>query len=152
MARENPPPAGIGSTGFHWRLLGEVMKHVARVAVVVSILLGGLAVAGESRTLTGEFVWSQRGRSGDLEAVFTPTGEGRWDVAFYFTFRGTPHTYSGTAEGSLSDGQLSGTVKNEGNNRTFTFRGAFEEGVFNGTHAEIGGSGPIDTGTLSLEE
>ncbi len=127
------------------------MKRTALVLVGLAILLAA-AVAGaeESRTLTGEFVWNHRGNRGDVEAVFTATGQGTWDVTFRFTFRGTPHVYQGTAEGSLSEGDLRGKVLNETKKRTFTFTGAFNDGEFRGTHAEIEGQREVQTGTLTL--
>ena len=131
------------------------MKKIALLIVVgLGLLLGavGGVVAEDARTLTGEFVWTDRDRSGDLEAIFTATGEGTWDVSFHFTFRSTPHTYSGTAEGSLAGGDLTGTVLNENRKRTFTFSGSFKEGTFNGTHAEIEGEKTHATGTLTLKE
>ncbi len=83
------------------------MKRTALVLVCGAILLAaGAAGAEDTRTLTGEFVWNQRGNRGDLEAVFTATGEQSWNVTFHFDFRGSPHVYTGTAEGSLSDGEL----------------------------------------------
>jgi len=109
-------------------------------------------VEAETRTLTGAYEWSARGSSGDLEAVFTPTGENTWDVSFHFEFRGEAHTYSGTAEGALGDGSLSGTVLNEKKKRTFSFTGEFAEGEFSGTHSERHGTSDVDTGTLTLKE
>jgi hypothetical protein len=106
----------------------------------------------ETRTLTGAYEWSARGSGGDLEAVFTPTGENTWNVSFHFTFRGDEHTYTGTAEGGLGDGSLSGTVLNETEKRTFTFTGEFAEGEFSGTHAERHGESDVDTGTITLKE
>jgi len=131
------------------------MKNtVLLILVGLCLLLGafGGAVAEGARTLTGEFVWTDRDRSGDLEAIFTATGEGTWDVAFHFTFRDTPHVYSGTAEGSLSGGDLKGTVLNEDKKRTFTFSGSFKDGAFHGTHAEVEGERTHATGTLTLKE
>ena len=104
--------------------------------------------APDTQTLTGEFVWSGGGASGDLEAVFTSTGEGTWDVSFHFEFRGRPHVYRGTAEGSLSQGELQGKVKNKG--RTFLFSGTVKDGKFRGTHAETEGGREQETGTLTL--
>jgi len=124
---------------------------LAALVVVLTAQVGG-AIAEDSRTLTGEFVWSQRENRGDLEVIFTPTGEDRWDVAFHFTFRGQPHVYSGTAEGSLSEGSLQGTVNNEDKRRTFTFKGKFEDGKFTGTHAEVGDGQEQATGTLTLAQ
>ena len=106
--------------------------------------------AQDARTLHGEFAWTQSNRSGDLAAIFTPTGEGTWDVSFRFEFRSSPHTYSGTAEGSLDDGALKGTVTNESGKRSFTFRGEFKNGEFSGTHAETTGGSRKSTGTLKL--
>jgi len=129
------------------------MKNLAfGVSAVVLCLVGALVTvqADESRTLTGSFVWERGDTSGDLEAVFTPTGEDAWDVSFHFTFRSKPHTYSGSATGSLTEGELSGTVLNENKKRTFTFEGSFEDGVFNGNHSEVGPERTMSTGTLTL--
>ena len=111
---------------------------------------GARKPAVETQTLTGEYVWENRGRSGPLRAEFTAAGEGEWKVAFHFKFRGDKHIYEGTARGSLSEGALKGTVKNENKRRTFTFEGSFEDGAFSGTHAEVDGSSEYSTGTLTL--
>ena len=131
--------------------MGEIMKGTALALIGIAILLAaGVAGAEESRTLTGEFVWNKRGNRGDIEAMFTATGKETWDVTFHFTFRGTPHIYEGTAEGSLVEGDLTGTVLNENRKRTFTFTGAFKDGKFRGTHSEIEGQREVQTGTLTL--
>lgn len=128
---------------------------IAAVAALIALcaLTAGGAAARETRarTLTGDFVWDGGGE-GALSAVFTPSGEDTWDVNFEFTFRGTPHAYSGTAEGTLAAGEMKGTVKSDGRSRTFTFAGTFTDGVFHGTHAEVTGGGEQPTGTLTLRE
>ena len=53
-----------------------------------------------------------------MTASGNPTGEGAWDVSFRFVFRKRPHTYSGSAQGSLSEGRLEGRVLNESKQRT----------------------------------
>ena len=121
------------------------------LALLLLLCLGGGASAADKRTLNGEYVWNQ-GAKGDLEAVFTATGQDEWKVAFHFRFRGRDRTYRGVAEGSLSDGKLEGRVRNENERRTFTFRGEFEDGEFRGTHAETTGGGQRRTGTLKLSE
>ncbi|ANM30095.1 hypothetical protein ABI59_11700 [Acidobacteria bacterium Mor1] len=108
------------------------------------------AISGDARTLKGEYVWNAMDGGGPLEAVFTPTGEGQWQVDFNFSFRGEDHTYSGTAEGALGSGTLKGEVMNESKKRTFTFEGSFEDGTFSGTHAETTPGRARDTGTLTL--
>jgi len=118
---------------------------------VAALALAGwswLALAAEPRRMQGEYVWNQRDKSGALEAVFTATGEAAWDVAFNFKFRDEDHVYTGTAEGNLTDGALSGRVQNENKTRTFVFRGSFSDGTFRGTHAEV--EDGQATGTLSL--
>ena len=111
------------------------------------------AQADEAKTLNGQYIWNfQKEKSGDLEAVFTPIGDDKWEVAFHFEFNGAGHTYSGTADGSLAEGKLQGKVQNEAKKRTFTFTGVFEAGEFKGTHAELNSDGePFDTGTLTLQ-
>ena len=130
------------------------MRKLAFAAVAVVLCLTGAPGSGQAgektTTLTGEFVWEHGNSTGDLEAVFTATGEESWDVAFHFTFRNKPHTYSGSAQGSLTAGELSGTVLNENKKRTFKFEGSFEDGVFNGKHAEVRAKRTSSTGTLTL--
>ena len=123
---------------------------LACLAVVALIVTAAPSTAEDSTTLTGEYRWSRRDNNGDLEAVFKPTGDEQWDVSFYFTWRGDDHVYSGTAEGSLTDGELSGTVLNDNKKRTFTFAGSVEGGVFEGIHKEITGGKEERTGTLTL--
>lgn len=129
-------------------------REIGTFLALVALVFGAsrIARAAQPRRLTGEFAWDTRDKSGDLEAVFTPTGEHRWDVAFHFSFRNESHVYSGTAEGDLGQGQLKGTVYNEPKSRTFTFKGAFADGTFSGTHAEIEDGAEHATGTLTLRE
>ena len=120
------------------------------LAVALLLPLSSVATDG-AQTLNGEFQWNRMDNPGDLKAVFEPTGDSSWDVSFYFEFRGKPHTYTGTAEGSLTEGALRGKVFNENKKRTWTFEGAFEEGTFRGTHKEHRGEEIHDTGTLWLK-
>ena len=130
------------------------MKHTALLLMfAAAIFLPSQAEespADATRTLNGEYHWTGRDNRGDLEAVFTPAGDGKWEIAFHFSFRGKDHVYSGTAEGSLSDGSLAGKVFNENQKRTFTFSGEFKDGKFSGDHAEIGEGRKQATGTLTL--
>ena len=129
------------------------MKRTSSLLLMTALLLAAPAVLAEeaSKTLTGSFVWDGRGTEGDLEAIFTPTGEGTWSVDFHFEFRGKPHTYSGVAEGEIGAGKLKGRVQNESKRRTFTFTGEFADGTFRGSHAEVEGEREVSTGTLMLE-
>ena len=128
-------------------------KALWRSAVVAALAMsvGFVTGADGTRTLKGSYEWTDTNKKGDLEAVFTPTGEGKWDVAFHFVFQGQAHTYAGTAEGTLKGGDLKGRVLNDAKNRTFSFTGTFTDGEFHGTHAEVGDGGERTTGTLTLK-
>ena len=128
------------------------MRKTALVSLLASILLvsTGGAVPVDTETLTGDFVWGPRGDTGPLEAVFTATGPGAWDVDFYFNFLGVAHVYSGTAAGRLGRGELTGEVLSDGRERSFTFRGSFVDGRFRGTHFEVRGGEKKPTGSLTL--
>ena len=119
---------------------------------LIAILVGSVSlVAGEeTRKFTGHYRWDAQDLSGNLEAVFTPTGEATWDVAFHFNFQG-PHTFVGTAEGSLTAGKLEGTVVNERETRKFSFRGTIRKDKFRGVHFESTGGARRKTGTLSMK-
>jgi hypothetical protein len=107
-------------------------------------------MADDSKTFNGEYFWKQSNHEGTLKAVFKKTAEQKWDVSFFFTFRGEDHTYTGTAEGNLSEGPLKGSVQNENKKRTWRFDGTFKEGKFSGDHVELQGEREVATGTLSL--
>ena len=126
------------------------IRGMALVAAIV-MSLGLVTGAGEKRTLKGAFEWSDEGYEGDLKAVFTPTGEGTWDVAFHFEFQGQQHVYAGTAEGTLAGGELKGRVLNEDKKRAYLFTGTFTDGEFHGTHSEVRKGGDHTTGTLTLK-
>ena len=126
-----------------------VLAAVITVLGMASTLPGH---AAEGQTLPGEYYWDQGSTGGTLEAVFTPTGEGMWDVAFHFTFDGEKHTYTGTAQGSLTDGSLKGEVKADKRPAKFTFEGTVTAGKFSGTHAQVRENGQVRTGTLTLGE
>lgn len=133
------------------------MKKAAMILMALALLvtLPGLAVAedaaADSETLTGQFKWNRMDDPGDIKAVFTATGENTWDVSFYFDFRDEPHVYTGTAEGSLTDGALKGKVMSDGEKPSpFSFEGKFVDGTFEGVHHSLRDEEPAETGTITL--
>jgi len=127
-------------------------RWIALLGVVFLAAVPGFA--GDEITLEGGFVWerSDGNEEGELKAVLTPTGEGEWDVSFYFDWEDEPHVYSGTCMGSL-DGELSGDITGDGDRKPkFKFSGSFEDGKFSGTHERFGRDGELRaTGTMTLE-
>lgn len=129
-------------------------KFVAILCFSALLLAPGalLAEEAETQTLTGEYQWDRPDEQpGPIKAVFTATGENQWDVSFYFNFRDEDHVWSGTAEGSLTEGELSGKVMSDGDKPSpFVFEGKFEDGVFKGTHGGLRDGERNDTGTITL--
>ena len=126
------------------------MKRFALLLLVAAALLAFPALADDhEKTLTGEYHWN-KGVSGDIQAIFTPDGEGKWNVVFNFDFRDKPRVYTGVVTGSM-DGKLEGKVKNESQKRTFTLEGSFTDGVFEGNHAETTPGRERNTGTMTLK-
>jgi hypothetical protein len=124
------------------------LATLAALLVAVPSLL-----ATNTQTLQGEFVWerSDKSISGDLEAVFEPTGDATWNVSFHFTFDEKDHVYSGTAEGSLTEGELLGHVMTDGEEPSpFEFKGTFADGSFTGTHMGFRDGEAEPTGTMTL--
>lgn len=129
------------------------MKRIALLLSLVAlaaVAVDSNAAKSEKQTLNGEYYWVGDRSRGDLRAVFNEAGENAWKVTFFFRFSGNNHRYSGTAVGTLGEGSLQGEVKNENRRRTFTFEGAFKDGVFEGTHAEIRRGKATHMGTLKL--
>lgn len=112
------------------------------------------ADAAESQTLQGEFVWERQDGTvaGPLTAVFEPTAKGAWDVSFHFTFEDKDYVYTGTAEGSLSEGELKGNVMSDGDEpQPYTFSGTFaKDGSFAGVHHYLGDEEARKTGSMTL--
>ncbi len=136
---------------------GKCRVKVAAIAVTVLTLLlavpDGAVRSGDEVTLTGEFFWRHMNHTGDLDAVFTKTGDGAWGVEFRFVWEGELHVSRGTSEGSLTDGELRGNVVMDSPERprTFFFAGRFERGRFTGTHSALQASGDTHpTGTVTL--
>jgi hypothetical protein len=133
---------------------GDSMKRQALAALALLILCVVVpwALAAETQTLEGEFVWERDDEdiAGPLKAVFEPTGEAAWNVAFYFTFEDRSHVYTGTAEGSLTEGELKGEVTSDSDEpQSYRFSGSFAaDGSFEGTHFYLGDGEARQTGTI----
>ena len=130
------------------------MRLRALCALLVAaplLLLGKPAEAAAAETLTGIYNSGFQDRPARLKAVFTPTDAGAWSVDFHFSHGGRDLNYSGTAHGSLTEGDLQGRVVSENGSRTFSFQVNFENRVGTGRHAEIRRGREADTGPLTLE-
>jgi hypothetical protein len=132
-------------------VLALALLFVSPVVSVASDDAAASIPVADVVTMTGEYYWHEGNNEGVLEKViFSPTGEGTWDVVFHFRFRGRNHVFRGTAEGSLTAGPLEGKIRNESEKRSFAFSGAFKDGTFEGTHSEIKRGRARPTGTMIL--
>ena len=134
------------------------MKRVAKIVLAASVLaifITGAIAENSEVTLEGSFVWARDDgdHTGDLKAVFTPSGDDAWNVAFHFVWEDEPHIYAGTATGNLKSGSLEGEVENDSEERktTFRFAGNFEDGVFKGTHGALKDGELNELGTMELK-
>ena len=128
---------------------------IRALLILLALSLSGIAFSADAETLNGTFVWvrDDGDSSGDLEATFTKTADGAYDVTFHFEWEGEPRTWKGTAKGNLEKGKLEGEVltDSEDNPSTFTFSGKFKKGAFQGTHGQLDREGKLrKTGTLTL--
>ena len=105
------------------------------------------------RTLQGIYTSGFQSGPQRLRAVFSPTGDHRWDVVFHFRWSGADRTYAGVASGNLTEGILHGRVRNEDHTRVFSFRCEFDKKRrCKGKHAEVVRTGEHETGTITLRE
>ena len=132
------------------------MRRIGHLMLCLAMCLTALGgtIAGNTVMLEGGFIWHrpEGNLDGKLKAVFTSTGANRWDVSFRFKWDDKPHVWTGTAEGDLKSGNLSGEVVSDDDQKTeFQFDGTFDGGEYNGTHAQVRKNGGLrETGTLSL--
>lgn len=135
------------------------MKKLTAILAVLAFVAAtvGIGLAAEATELNGSFVWERTNdkgeddsKTGDLKAIFVEGEAGKWKVDFHFTWEKKPRVWSGTAEGSLSEGELKGEVFDENKENKFMFSGSFTDGRFTGTHAAEGDNGPNQLGTLTL--
>lgn len=135
-------------------------RRLSIVFLITSLLVASISGVqakkkkrGPKTKLQGEYLYlneMDKTELGNLEAVFTPDGENRWTVRFFVMYGDQLGDYEGTAQGSLTDGPLSGEVRGDFVGQSFEFRGAFEQGVFRGTHRSVTAKTATDTGTLIL--
>ena len=102
-------------------------------------------------TIEGTYNWSAQGdRQHTVTAVFNETEPGKYKVDFSFKWGNKDHIYSGTAEGSLTNGKLVGNVRADDQpNRRFGFNGNSVKGVFSGDHHEKRGNHEAATGRIT---
>lgn len=106
--------------------------------------------------MEGEFAWIRRNKEtkAPLKAVFTSDGKKKWKVIFNFKWGKKAKIYTGTAEGELVDGKLTGKILNDNKKRTFSFVADMKSGKLTGEHWEIskrrGKEKKTRTGTFTM--
>ena len=133
----------------HWK------PSRARLAIgllaLVCLLLPANLGAEETVTFRGEYVWDLDGHQNQVEAVFTSTGEGTWDVTFDFDYARREGTYEGTAKGSLQNGTIEAEVNDAGGTLRYRVEAEIEGDRLEGRHFDIYRGRKKVGGTLRLE-
>lgn len=151
VCNRRTPAAVLNDMKFFTALLALSVAAALQGAPVVASPSSTAPQSADVVVFVGEYNWRYQDRPGPLRAEFTPTGPAEWDVAFHFKFDGSPHTYKGTAGGSLTEGALEGRVFSENRRRKFTFQGEVEDLVLEADHAEATSGRARRTGTLALK-
>ena len=126
-------------------------------SLICGALVGGSGwaedkAAANAVTMSGTFVWNgKKGKKHELKAVFTPAGQNKWTVAFTAKWgKGYPK-YTGTAEGDLRNGKVTGEAQNAKKKRKWTFTGAGKDGTLTCSHAEIKGKNQKQSGSFTIK-
>ena len=94
--------------------------------------------AAPELVLHGTFTWAnERGQSHELEAKLTPTGTNAWQVVWNFNWKQHPLTFTGTVQGDLRHGPVTGTGDMADGKRRFTFEGTAQDGAIKFEHYEV---------------
>jgi hypothetical protein len=134
-----------------------IKQLFALLSTITILLIFTHTAVAKDVNLKGTYKWVRKkgNTSGNIVATFTQTGKNQWKAAFKFNWKKTPHVYTGTATGSLTDGKIEGKIFNDTKKRTFTFTGVVKNGVLKATHKEIkkrkGKEIIIDTGTIEMK-
>ncbi len=141
--------------------LSTLCLFFAVVATFANIAIANNEIAKDTISkdvvMQGSYKWVRKKKetSGTITATFTPAGDNKWTVVFKFDWNKTPHIYTGTATGTLTDGKIEGKVLNDKKKRTFTFTGTVKDGTLKASHKEIkkrrGKEIPTDTGTIEMK-
>ncbi|MDA0323196.1 MAG: hypothetical protein O2923_10850 [Verrucomicrobia bacterium] len=131
------------------------MKYLLYIAILLSVVGWPDAVAAEEAVvLTGHFNWEKEGeKTHDLQATFTATGQGKWDVVFNFKWKDKPEEWIGTAEGSLDRGDFKGTADRKPGKHTWHYSGKVDDGVITCEHTQTmrdGKEAIVKTGKFTL--
>ena len=129
-----------------------LIKKFVFVALFFVLFSSVNSLMGEDVKWEGEYKWvrTKGEKKGTVTAQFTPDGEDKWKVKFFFKWGKSDHVYSGTATGSVKDGKLEGTVLNDDKKRSFTFKGIVKNGILTGTHNETTKDREKKTGTITM--
>ena len=120
--------------------MGPRLLPALLAALLVSFWLGSSPASGEEITLNGSYTW--RGSTGSLKVVLTSVGPNEWRAVYTYEGRRGGGRYTGTMQGDLQDGDVTGTA----NRKEFRLEGTARNGVIRFKHyrrGELEGSGRL---------
>ena len=133
------------------------MRRFAFLGFLLTLIIGSWLTApdvsaeDESQVVfRGDYMWNVDGHRNELEAVFTPTGDGLWKVEFHFKYARREGIYEGNAQGSLESGDIYGEVKDGAGVVRYRFEAKVQGDRMKGKHFNIWSGRKKETGTLDL--
>lgn len=136
--------------------MARALRGPLLFVLLLSLVVGcaPAQAADSERQLSGTFRWNQgSGKDKPLDAQLTPIGDGVWQATFTFRFNGSRHRWRGELQGSLEEGDVTGTVSQGRGRRPRTWRieGRVQDGVLQASHYEQRRrGGETLTGTIQL--
>lgn len=117
------------------------------------------AEAEKKLEYAGTFVWNKKSRNiykkkFPLKAILTPDGKGKWHIEFSFTWEKKPHVFTGSLNGDLKDGAITGFAERGKGKMRWTFSGAASKGAIFCEHRHVlrKNRGARTTGTFELHK
>ncbi|NRA40411.1 MAG: hypothetical protein HRU15_19865 [Planctomycetes bacterium] len=124
------------------------MRYLLTTLSLIFVLACTSTLSAVEINMKGTYVWvHQADKEGEVTAHFKTNEEGTLDAQFNFIFDKKDHIYKGSCSADKDKKTISGSVKTEDEERTFTFTGSLVDGEFKGTHKE----GDQDTGTITMK-
>jgi len=115
-----------------------IKKFTIILLTVITFLSSNNIFASEDIILSGTYKSIKYG-SGPLTGIFTKIASKKYNAVFKFVWKKKNYIYTGTLEGNLTKGDISGIIFNKTKKRRFIFKAKAANGKISGTQWETYG-------------